>query len=183
VVKPCLVFLKDVDIFCTNRAFTVENLPGTLEAAGVTLWQYANCDDQAPAHRSRFSYGFFFESFGSRGSLVWAYNAMARFDTSGPGNWGYGWHSPFGTIITPSMIAMREGLDDRRWVETFRRQVAGKDPAGEALLAEVLKEARAERAETPYTSYNEAARPERMDLWRRRIMDAMTRQAANSKQP
>jgi len=172
-VEPCLVFLDDVDIFCTNRAWQVPDLAERLRAAGVEFWQYANCDDQAPAHRMRYGFGFYFGGYGSRGALVWAYNFMARFDTSGRGNWGSGWYTPFGTIVTPALVGLREGLDDRRWMETYRAQVAKEDPAGGRLLAEISKEALAQRAQSPYTSYNEAADPKKMDEWRARIIDAM----------
>ena len=180
VVPPCLAFLKDVNVFCTNRAWQDAELARRLAEAKVEFWQYANCDDQAPAYRTRYSFGFYFASFGSRGALVWAYNWLARFDTSGRDNWGYAWGTPFGTVFCPSLVGLREGLDDRRWIETLKAR-AGKDPAVEALLAEVLKEARAQRAETPYTSYNEPQDPRKLDQWRGRIMDALA--AASSRTP
>ncbi len=169
-VKPCLVFLKDVDIFCTNRAWQVPDLSRRLDSAGVEFWQYANCDDQAPPHRTRYSFGFYFGGYGSKGFLVWAYNWMSRFDTSARVNWGSGWHTPFGTVFAPSLVGLREGLDDRRWMETLRRR-----PDGKALLEAIGAEAIASRAKTPYTSYNEADDPAKMDLWRGRIMDAILR--------
>ena len=171
-VPPCLVFLGDVDIFCTNRAWQVPDLSERLRAAGVEFWQYANCDDQAPAHRTRYSFGFYFGGYGSRGALVWAYNFMSRFDTSSAVNWGSGWYTPFGTVFAPSLVGLREGLDDRRWMEACR-VLAAKDPAAKALLEKIGAEAVAARAKTPYTSYNEAKDPEQMDRWRGRIMDAV----------
>jgi hypothetical protein len=138
----------------------------------VELWQYANCDDQAPPHRTRYSFGFYFGGYGSRGALVWAYNFMSRFDTSSAVNWGSGWYTPFGTVFAPSLVGLREGLDDRRWMETHRRR-----PGSKALLEAIGAQAIASRAKTPYTSYNEADDPAKMDLWRGRIMDAMLSRA------
>ncbi len=171
VVPPCLDFLGDVDIFCTNRAWQVGDLAERLRAAKVSFWQYANCDDQAPPHRTRYSFGFYFGAYGSSGSLVWAYNFMPRFDTSSGVAWGSGWYTPFGTVIAPSLVGLREGMDDRRWMEALRR--AG----GQAVLEELAKQALASRAETPYTSYNEVDDPAKLDGWRNRIMDAVLAQA------
>ena len=107
---------------------------------------------------------------------MWAYNWLRRFDTSGRDNWGSAWNTPFGAVFCPSLVGLREGMDDRRWIETFKAR-AGKDPSSQALLAEVLKEARAARAKTRYDSYNEVDDPEKLNQWRGRIMDATVRQA------
>ena len=99
---------------------------------------------------------------------MWAYNWWSRFDTASQVNWGSGWYTPFGTVFAPSLVGLREGLDDRRWMETYRRR-----PGSSRLLDAVAAEAVASRAKTPYTSYNEADDPHKMDRWRDRIMDAM----------
>jgi len=168
VVPPCMVFVKDVDVFCTNRAWQVPDLAEQLARAKVAFWQYANCDDQAPAHRMRYGFGFYFGAFGSKGFLVWAYNWWGRFDTARRVNWGSGWPTPFGAVFAPSLVGLREGLDDRRWMEALRRR-----PGSKALLAAIAKEALAARAKTRYTSYNEADDPAKMDRWRNRIIDAL----------
>ena len=47
----------------------------------------------------------------------------------------------------------------------------GEQPATGAIAQQAL----ASRAETRYTSYNEADDPGKMDRWRSRIIDALTR--------
>lgn len=172
-VVPCLVFLDVVNIFCTNRAHTYPQLPAELAAKGVALWQYANCDDQAPAYRTRYSFGFYFSAWGSRGSLVWAYNFGHRFDTSGIDSWVYAWGTPFGLVPTPALVGLREAMDDRRWVETYRR-LAGKDQAA-ALLDDLGRQALAARANTRYDSHHEPVEPADMDRWRGLLQDAVVR--------
>ena len=173
--QDSMVFLDDVDVFCTNAIHEDQDLGNKVRAAGVQFWQYSGCNDQAPAHRARFSFGWYFAAYDSRGSLVWAYNAMGRFDTSQGSNWGYGWYTPFGTVETPFMIGLREGWDDRRWIETYRKR-AGAESA-KALLQPMFQESVARRSQrgrdTVYDFYAEMQRYERMDRWRDSIIDAV----------
>lgn len=171
-VEPCLVFLDDVDVFCTNRAWQVEDLAERLAEHGVEFWQYANCDDQAPAHRMRYGYGFYFGGYGSVGNLVWAYNWWNRFDTSGRNNWGSAWYTPVGTVFAPSLVGLREGLDDRRWLASCRN-LGADDPAVESCLARIGEEAIASRAETPYTSYNEVDDVSKLHRWRNEVIETV----------
>jgi len=127
--KPGIVFVNDIDVFCTNAIHEDLKLGDKVRAAGTRFWQYSGCNDQTAAHRGRFTFGFYFAAFDSRGALVWAYNWMDRFDTSRGGQWGYGWYTPFGTVWGPFMAGLREGLDDRRWIETYKAQRLG-GPAG-----------------------------------------------------
>ncbi|MEI8244007.1 MAG: glycoside hydrolase domain-containing protein, partial [bacterium] len=99
------------------------------------------------------------------------------FDTSEKGGWGYGWNTPFGTVETPYLIGTREGWDDRRWIEAYRKQVATKDPAARDALDGILKQAIAKRTDkgkdTVNDFYAEMAGYERMDVWRARLAEAL----------
>ncbi|KKK92118.1 hypothetical protein LCGC14_2706120, partial [marine sediment metagenome] len=170
--KEGLVFLDDLTVFCTNAIHEDQKLGDKVRAAGVEFWQYSGCNDQAPAHRPRFTFGWYFAAYDSVGSLVWAYNAQRRFDTSEGNNWGYGWYTPFGTVETPFMIGLREGWDDRRWIS-----LAGKRSAAAAkrALKPIYKEAIARRSkkgrDTVNDFYAEMQSYEKMDQWRNRLID------------
>jgi len=172
--KPGLVFVKDIDVFCTNAIHEDQKLGEKVRAAGTEFWQYSGCNDQAPAHRGRFTFGWYFAAYDSVGSLIWAYNTLGRFDTSGGRGWGFGWYTPFGTVQTPFMIGVREGWDDRRWTALLKK----RDPAGaKKLLAPIFKDAIARRSrrgrDTVSDFYAEIQSYERMDRWRSQVVDAV----------
>ena len=171
--KEGLVFLYDIDVFCTNAIHEDQTIGQKVKAAGKEFWQYSGCNDQAPAHRGRFTFGWYFAAYDSRGSLIWAYNAMRRFDTSEGRNWGYGWYTPFGTVQTPFLIGVREGWDDRRWIALCKKTV----PNAEKLLKPIFKQAIALRSrrgrDTVADFYAEIARYEKMDQWRNRVIEAI----------
>ncbi len=172
--EPSMVFLDDVDVFCTNAIHEDYQLGDKVRSAGVQFWQYSGTGDQTPSHTPRFTFGFYFGAFRSTGFLVWAYNAMGRFDTSEGNNWGYGWYTPFGTIYTPFMTGIREGLDDRLWMETYRKAV-GEEKA-KALLEKISKLAVQQRTgrgrDTVSDFFAEIQRYQSLDDWRNQIIDA-----------
>jgi hypothetical protein len=182
--EPGLVFVKDIDVFCTNAIHEDLQLGDKVRAAGTRFWQYSGCNDATPAHRPRFAFGFYFGAFDSRGALVWAYNFCSRFDTSdrGEGQWGFGWYTPFGTIPTPFMAGLREGLDDRRWIETYKATVVAKNPQARKLLDDIAKEAIAFRDEggrdTVADFYAQIRQYQKMDEWRNRIIEAIVNPAS-----
>jgi len=170
--KDGLVFLDDITVFCTNAIHEDQRLGDIVRKAGIEFWQYSGCNDQSPAHRPRFTFGWYFAAYDSVGSLVWAYNAMRRFDTSDGDQWGYGWYTPFGTVETPFMIGLREGWDDRRWIALAKKT----DPDGaKALLKPIFKEAIARRSkkgrDTVDDFYAEMAGYEKMNAWRNAVID------------
>jgi len=175
--EPSLVFLDDVNVFCSNAIHEDEKLGDKVRAAGVRFWQYSGCGDHSPAHGARFAFGWYFAAYDSRGSLVWAYDSLSRFDTSEAGGWGYGWYTPFGTVETPYLIGLREGWDDRRWIEAYRRTVVAADPAAQAVLDDIFRQAVARRTDkgtdTVNDFYAEMAEYARMDTWRARLADAL----------
>ena len=175
--KPSEAFIKakSVDVFCTNAIHEDQQLGDKVRAAGIQFWQYSGTGDATPAHRPRYTFGFYFGAYDSVGFLVWAYNMGGRFDTSEGGNWVYGWYTPFGTAITPFMIGIREGMDDRRWIETYKKKV-GAEKAQE-LLAPIFQEVIAQRGaggtSTVTDFWDEVKRLEKVDEWRNKIIEAM----------
>jgi len=159
------IFIPDVDIVCTNAIEEDNELGDKVRRAGKEFWQYTGT--QTP----RYSFGFWFGAWGSRGSLCWAYNWGARLDVTEGSNWQYAWYSPFETILTPAYEEMREAWDDRRYLETARAtaNAAGKDtgPLLERIRADVLENAGEDN------SWNAGRDPAAMDRWRRMLADAI----------
>ncbi|HET6427331.1 MAG TPA: hypothetical protein VFJ30_02895 [Phycisphaerae bacterium] len=178
---PGIIFTDDIDVFCTNAIHEDTKLGEKVRATGTEFWQYSGCNDQAPAHRARFSFGWYFGAYDSVGSLIWAYNTMGRFDTSDGGGWGYGWYTPFGTVQTPYLIGVREGWDDRRLIALYKKTVVPSDPAAAKALDAIFKQAVASRSaggrDTVYDFYAEIAGYERMDTWRNQLLDAVVKHA------
>ncbi len=173
---PSLALLGDVDVFCTNAIHEDPALGDKVRAAGVQFWQYSGTGANTPAHQGRYSFGFFFAAYNSRGSLIWAYDSTNRFDTSeSTAQWGYGWYTPFGTVFTPFMVGVREGFDDRRWIETYKKLV-GEEKARE-LLAKIGSEAIAQRTQggrdTVYDFFAEMKKTDQLNVWRDQVMEAV----------
>ena len=172
-----LVFLNDIDIFCTNAIHEDAKVGDKVRAAKKAFWQYSGGDipDQA-----RFGFGFYFASFGSTGSLRWAYNWGNGFDTSEGTNWIYAWHTPFDTIPAPSYEGMRAAWDDRRIIETYKKKFAG-DSQAMAVLEAIYKEATASRGKGGrdtvndfFTAVDDVAK---MDRWRNQLLDRLAKAA------
>ncbi len=174
--EPSMALVKDVDVFCTNAIHEDAALGDKVRAAGVAFWQYSGTNLNTPAHQGRYTFGFFFGAYNSRGSLIWAYDAMDRFDNTGTaGQWGYGWYTPFGTVFTPFMVGVREGFDDRRWIETYKKLV-GEEKA-KALLDKIGQEAIAQRTrggrDTVNDFFAEMKRTDQLNVWRDQIVTAV----------
>jgi hypothetical protein len=183
--EPSMPLLNDVDVFCTNAIHEDAALGNKVRKAGVAFWQYSGTGTSTPAHQGRYTFGFFFGAYNSRGSLIWAFDAMDRFDTSnGTGQWGYGWYTPFGTVFTPFMVGVREGFDDRRWMETYKKLV-GEDKA-KALLEKIGQQAIEQRTRAGRDTVNdffaEMKRTDQLNVWRDEIINAvLDAQASNGK--
>ena len=179
--EPSMVFLKDVDVFCTNAIHEDQKLGEKVRAAGVQFWQYSGGGDHAPAHRGRFTFGWYFGAYDSRGGLIWAYISR-RFDTSEGANYTYGWYTPFGTVWAPYMAGVREGWDDRRWIELYKKTVLAKDAAGKALLDGIFKDAIAQRTSAGTNTitdfFAEMKQHQQMDDWRNKLMDEIIKAQA-----
>ena len=159
------IFIPDVDIVCTNAIEEDHQLGNKVRRAGKEFWQYTGL--QSP----RFSFGFWFGAWDSRGSLCWAYNWGTRFDITSGNNWQYAWHSPFGPVLTPAYEEMREAWDDRRYLETAKAaaQKAGKDIS--ALLQKVREASIDNQGQD--NSWNRGRDQAQMDRWRRMLAEAI----------
>ena len=172
--KPGIVFLKDIDVFCTNAVGEDATLGDQVREGKKVFWQYSGTSASSPADRARFTFGFYFHSFNSRGSLCWAYNWFTdRFDNTQGDNWGYGWYSPTDVIPAPYYEGMREAWDDRRYIETLRKVGKEKGVEVETFLNEIGQTARASRGkggeDTVNDFWDQAKQVGVMDELRQRV--------------
>lgn len=167
------IFIPDVDIVCTNAIEEDNELGDKVRRAGKEFWQYTGL--QSP----RFSFGFWFAAWDSRGSLCWAYNWGARFDITSGSNWQYAWHAPFGTVLTPAYEELREAWDDRRYLETARAAAkrAGRDIS--ARLEELRKEIIDNQGSD--NSWRAGRNRSQMDQWRWMLADLAVSVAGNNR--
>ncbi|MCW8132732.1 MAG: hypothetical protein KIS92_20465 [Planctomycetota bacterium] len=175
--KPGIVFLPDIEVFCTNAIHEDRAQGDQVRAGGPTktFWQYSGGGDSSEPAQGRYNFGFFFGAYDSRGSLCWAYNWGARFDTSVGDSWLYAWTTPYAIARAPFWEGMREGWDDRRYIETLRAEAKKAGPeqvkAAEALLKEIFDVAVGSRTEGGRDTVN--------DFWARtKDADALDTQRA-----
>ena len=184
--KPGIVFLPDVDVFCTNAIHEDLQLGEKVRAGGKAFWQYKGTNATMPPFAARHSYGFFFGAFDSRGGLVWAMNWGSGFDYNQGTSWMYSWYTPFGTIVSPAYEALREGMDDRRLIETCRKSFAG-DAQAMALLKKIFQQVIADRVQGGRDIvYELSERPEqirRLDQWRGQLLEEILRLRAEKTKP
>ena len=176
--KTGLVFLRDVDVYCTNAIHEDLKLGDKVRAAGGIFWQYRGCNATQTPFSPRDTYGFFFGAFDSRGGLIWAMNWGPGFDYNEGTGWMYSWYTPFGTIVSPAYEGVREGVDDRRLIETVRKRMA-KDPKAMALLNGILKQAVARRVKRGkdlcFDLAKDPAAIRKLDEWRSQLLDLLAR--------
>ncbi len=176
-----LAFINDIDVFCTNTIEDDPALGDKVRAAGRTFWQYSGMYKNEPEF-ARYTFGFFFGAYNSRGSLCWAYNWGSGFDTTKGNNWSYAWQTPFDTIPAPYFEGMREAWDDRRVIETYKKSFAN-DKAAMDELARIFKAAEksktdggADKVDNFWTGMDDAAK---LDAWRNRLLDRLVKAARN----
>ncbi|MHC4717970.1 MAG: hypothetical protein ACYS5V_13430, partial [Planctomycetota bacterium] len=173
-----LVFLHDIDVFCTNAVHEDPTIGDKVRAAGRHFWQYAGTGGAGSPDRARYAFGFFFASHGSRGSLAWAYNWGRGFDTTSGSNWMYAWQTPYDTIPAPYFEGMREAWDDRRVIETYTKRFAG-DAEAMAELKAIFAAARRSRTrggrDTVSDFWAAVDDATKMDRWRDRLLKRLAR--------
>ncbi|MCY3021897.1 MAG: hypothetical protein NTW87_23040 [Planctomycetota bacterium] len=143
------VFIDDIDVYNTNAIGEDNDVCSKVRAAGAEsvkkggkdklFWQYTGLGGGVPDSQ-RFSFGFYFGTWGSTGFTAWAYNWDATWDLSGrKGDLAVtAWPTAYQTIPSPWMEAQREGLDDRRVIATYQKRFA-KDRAELAQAREAMK--------------------------------------------
>jgi hypothetical protein len=170
------VFVDDIDVFCTNAIHEDPKLGDKVRAKKKIFWQYSGLSGNASD--ARYTFGFFFAAYDSRGSLCWAYNWGDGFEPPGKESWIYGWQTPFDTIPSPYFVNLREGWDDRRIIETYRKTFAA-DPDAMAVLNKILKEAAGSRTsggedtvDDFWAGVNDTAK---LDQWRDALLDRLAK--------
>ncbi len=176
--KAGMVFLPYIDVFVTDAHKQDPSMQTKVLAAGKTYWEYGF--PKEPFHQ-RFSWGFWYGAHGTTGMLLWAYNWGARFDISEGDNSIICWDTPFRTIPSPFYEAIREGLDDRRYIETLKRvaKAKGKEKQESAFLQNIYDQALSERYQGKSDTYDEwfswaEEQPQdadTLDQWRDAIAD------------
>jgi len=141
--KGGMVFLPALDIVCTNATFENLAMPDEVRAAGKVFWEFSGCDDKGMPGKGRFTFGFYYASHDSRAAQIWAYNWAKGFNTLRGENWIYAWSTPFDVIPSPFMLGVREGLDDRRLIETLKRKALEKNVDIGPFLADLFAEVKA----------------------------------------
>jgi len=134
-----IVFLPYLDIYSTNSVHINPDLPAEIRRAGKYLWEYSTVD--VTSSFNRYTLGYFFGAHNSQGAHLWAYNWGKRFDTLNDPNWQYAWYTPFDVIPTPCLEGLREGMDDRRLLETLKKKAAEKNIDISGFLSSLFKEA------------------------------------------
>jgi hypothetical protein len=170
-------FLPVIDVFCTNAIGMDPALGDKVRDGGPDkhFWQYTGVGAGSDPARMRYSYGYYFGAFNSRGSLLWAYNWGSRFDTTEGNNWMICWDTPFSTIPTLSYEGLREAWDDRRYIETLKQTAAaeGVEKEVNVFLENIFTEAVHSRAEggedTVDDFWNETTQLNKLDEWRSMI--------------
>ncbi len=168
-------FLEHVDIFCTNAIEENPRLGEEVRMSGSEFWQYSGTSDKGLPGRARYTFGHYFASHDSRGSLAWAYNWGNRFDTIDGSNWMYVWNTPFDLVPAPYMIGMREAWDDRRLRETVRKIARDKDVDLMAFWGRLHSEIAQERGlggSNTVDDFWETARDNQsMERWKTEMID------------
>lgn len=173
-----ICFLPYIDVFCTNAIHEDPKLGDKVRAAGEDFWQYSGAGGGGAGipDRARYTFGFYFAAFDSRGSLCWAYNWGRGFDTSEGNNWMYAWQTPFDTIPAPYFEGMREAWDDRRVIETYKNVFSG-DVSAMKSLQTIFQEAASSRArggrDTVSDFWAAVDDAEKLDQWRGILLERL----------
>jgi len=143
----------------------------------VEFWEYSGTGDAGLPGRARYTFGYYFAANGSVGSLVWAYNWGNRFDTLEGENWICVWNTPFDIIPTPYMMGLSEAWDERRLLETLKREATARGvDIGDFLskLYAEIHDSMGLRGSSTVTDFWYSAQDNgKMDQWRRRIEEKL----------
>lgn len=179
-----ICFLPDTDVFCTNAVAYDEKAPEKVRKASEASvanggkpkawWQYTFSGSNRPEY-IHYSMGFCFGHYDARGGLIWAYNWEKGWNRM-QGKWRYAWQTPLGTIPGYFFEGVREGLDDRRIMETYKRQFKN-DKVALRELKDLLQEARDARGESGTSTVTDfwtgIKDSSLLKKWRYRLLDRM----------
>ena len=94
----------------------------------------------------------------------------------------YSWPTPFGSIVSPAYEGLREGMDDRRLIETYKA-VFAKDAVAMGKMKGILSEAVSRRlkagsTDTVHTFFAALDNVAVLDAWKNELVDDLARKAA-----
>ncbi len=182
--KSGICFLPDVEVFCTNAIMQDEKAPEKVREAGKASaadggrpkewWQYSFTGGSRPEY-IRYTMGYFFGHYDARGGLIWAYNWEQGWNSM-ESKWRYAWQTPLGIIPGNFFEGVREGLDDRRILETYKKSFK-EDPKAMKELTQLLSEARQARGNSGTSRVTDfwtgITNPLLMEKWRNRLLDRL----------
>ncbi len=193
VTQNCVDALgSDLDICCYTVTAQAKFQPDRIRAAfartGQEFWWYSNASREYPA-AVRYKAGFFFHRSGAKGQLYWAYDNFQQdpfndFDDQQADHTAV--YINGGKILTTlQWEAIREGIDDLRYLRTLEKILAEKPDhpsaaAAQKLLQELWQETvvdlevYAERFGKDIEVHHHCVwEPERFDYYRRKIASAI----------
>jgi len=172
-------FVPYLDIVCTNATHENLDMPDEVRSAGKVFWEFGGTNDRGTPNQARYILGFYYAAHDSRAAQIWAYNWGERFDTLEGNNWLYAWYTPFDVIPHPYMEGVREGMDERRLLETLKREADEKNVDISAFLNSLFEEVASMesrlrgRKVTEENFWARARDAEVMDSWHERMVEKL----------
>ena len=174
-----------------SGGFGDQALHAAARQAGRVFWWYTNACREYP-DVMRFKAGFFFWKTGATGQYYWAYQSPRGnpYDDLDGIDWCAAYPGEDGPIPTIEWEALREGIDDFRYVYALERAIAKARESGSAEARPIAEEASRllnELRDDIVSDLNEYERrklnfhtdsvwpAEKYDNWRRRIAQMVVR--------
>jgi len=125
-----------------SGGFDDRKLCAAARAAGDRFWWYTNACREYP-DVVRFKAGFFFWKTGATGQFYWAYYSPQGnpYDDLDGIDWCVAYPGNGRPVPTIEWEALREGIDDFRYVYTLERAIARARAEGSAQAASTAEEA------------------------------------------
>jgi len=186
-------YIDDIDVYNTNAISEDNDVGNKVRAAGKAalakgghdklFWQYTGLGDGVPESQ-RYTFGFYFGTFGSSGCTAWAYNWGDGWDLSGrKGDLAVtAWPTVYQTIPSPWMEGQREGLDDRRIIATYQKRFAN-DVAAMKVLENIFQEVKGSHSKhsgsnTEAGFFDSVDDTAKLTRWRNALLDKLAAVAA-----
>lgn len=125
-----------------SGGFDADKLREAALGAGDRFWWYTNACREYP-DVMRFKAGFFFWKTGATGQYYWAYQSPRGnpYDDLDGIDWCAAYPGDDGPISTIEWEALREGIDDFRYVYTLERAIARAREGGSTDAVRLAKDA------------------------------------------
>ena len=135
---------KYYDIWIVYASDVTETMVEQAKRMGKELWSYDCALAPVDAQTSRFSFGFWAWKAGLKGVSNWTYADVPKIydggawdpsDKEGVGVLSFVWPTPKEPIPSISWEAIREGVDDYRYLTTLKDAIENAKAAGKTELA------------------------------------------------